>query len=107
MKRRDQAPSLLVAQTDVLELRHNRDGARRRVPWELLEAEGLDARARARVGASWLGRMKQEHLAVGAFALLAHELAADGCDPVVLALITRAATDEVRHAEICRRLAAG
>jgi hypothetical protein len=49
--------------------------------------------------------MKQEHLAVGAFAVLTHELAADGCDPVVLSLITRAANDEVRHTEICRRMA--
>jgi hypothetical protein len=107
MKRSDREPSPRAAPPDVLELRQNRDGARRRIPWELLEPDGLDARARAKVGASWLGRMKQEHLAVGAFALLAHELAADGCDPLVLALITRAATDEVRHAEICRRLAAG
>ncbi len=49
--------------------------------------------------------MKQEHLAVGAFALLAQELAEQGCDRVVLSLVTRASSDEVRHAEICRRFA--
>jgi hypothetical protein len=49
--------------------------------------------------------MGQEHLAVGAFATLVHELAEDGCAPVVLSMLTRAACDEVRHAEICRRVA--
>jgi hypothetical protein len=42
---------------------------------------------------------------VGAFALLAQELAEDGCDPVVLSLVTRAANDEVFHTEVCRRMA--
>jgi hypothetical protein len=51
--------------------------------------------------------MKQEHLAVGAFAMLVTELAAEGCDPLVLSLLTRASCDEVRHAEICRRMAVG
>jgi hypothetical protein len=50
--------------------------------------------------------MRQEHLAVGAFALLAQELAQQGCEPVVLSLVTRAASDEVLHTEICRRFAA-
>ncbi len=60
---------------------------------------------RRRVGLDWLARTKQEHLAVGAFAEIALELAAVGVDSVVLALITRAAADEVRHADLCRRLA--
>jgi hypothetical protein len=49
--------------------------------------------------------MRQEHLAVGAFALIAQELAEDGCEPIVLSLVTRASSDEVRHAEICRSFA--
>jgi hypothetical protein len=49
--------------------------------------------------------MRQEHLAVGAFALLSRELAEQGCSPGVLSMATRAADDEVRHAEICRRFA--
>jgi hypothetical protein len=49
--------------------------------------------------------MKQEHLAVGAFALLTQELAQVGCEPVVLSLIARAAADEIRHAEVCRQMA--
>lgn len=80
-------------------------GARRDIAWERLDARALGPRGRAVVGASWRERMRQEHLAVGAFALLARELAEEGCSTVVLSLITRAASDEVRHAEICRRFA--
>ncbi len=80
-------------------------GARRTIAWSDLGAEALGEPGRRTVGATWLERMKQEHLAVGAFALLARELAQQGCDPVVLSLVTRAACDEVRHAEICRRFA--
>jgi hypothetical protein len=50
--------------------------------------------------------MVQEHLAVGAFARLTLELAEIGCDSVVLALVARASSDEVRHADLCRRMAA-
>jgi hypothetical protein len=51
--------------------------------------------------------MGQEFLAVGAFATLIHELAEEGCEPVILQILTRASSDEVRHAEICRRMAEG
>ena len=63
--------------------------------------------ARARAAKSWHTRMQQEFLAVGAFAQLIHELAAEGCDPIVLQILTRAASDEVRHADICRKMAEG
>jgi len=54
------------------------------------------------VGTSWLHRMEQEHLAVGAFAHLTSELAALGCQPAILELAARAVSDEVRHARLCR-----
>jgi hypothetical protein len=88
-----------------VELRSVGGGARRAIPWGELDVGSLGARGRATVGASWRERMKQEHLAVGAFALLARELAEEGCDLVVLSLVTRASSDEVRHADICRRFA--
>jgi hypothetical protein len=78
---------------------------RRTVEWDALDASALSTEERSIVGGSWRERMRQEHLAVGAFSLLSHELAADGCDPAVLALVTRAANDEVRHTEVCRRMA--
>ena len=80
-------------------------GARRPIAWENFDAAGLSDRDRTTVGGSWASRRKQEHLAVGAFALLARELAEDGCAPIVQSLVTRASSDEVRHAEICRRFA--
>jgi hypothetical protein len=80
-------------------------GARRILAWDRLDAAALGARGRTIVGASWRERMRQEHLAVGAFALLARELAEEGCSSVVLSLVTRAASDEVRHADICRSFA--
>jgi hypothetical protein len=82
-------------------------GARRRIAWEAWDTSALGDAARAKLGDAWRSRQRQEHLAVGAFSLLAGELAAEGCPPVVLALAARAASDEVRHAEICRRLAVG
>jgi hypothetical protein len=81
-------------------------GARRLIPWEALDPAELDPLDRAAVGERWKGRRVQEHLAVGAFAQLSWEVAAHGGEPVVLAMLTRAASDEVRHAEICHRAAA-
>ncbi len=92
---------------DAVDAALGRTGARRRIPWDEWAASALDAEARARLGEVWRERRWQEHLAVGAFALIAAELAVEGCEPVVLALVTRAASDEVRHAEICRRMAVG
>jgi hypothetical protein len=81
-------------------------GARRPIAWEALDAESLAPADRRAVGVRWRARQAQEHLAVGAFAQLSWEVAAHGGEPVVLAMLTRAASDEVRHAEICRRTAA-
>jgi hypothetical protein len=93
------------ATADPLTLDSTGGGSRRAIPWERLDAGALGEDARRVVGASWLERMRQEHLAVGAFALLARELAHDGCSSIVLSLVTRASCDEVRHAEVCRRFA--
>jgi hypothetical protein len=80
---------------------------RRDIPWNELAADAsrLDDVRRSKIGHAWRMRMEQEHLAVGAFAMLALELAEDGCDAIVLELIAQASADEVRHAEICRRMA--
>jgi hypothetical protein len=74
------------------------------IPWDDVPSS-LDAGRRRLLGHAWRWRMEQEHLAVGAFSKLALELAAVGCDSVVLSLVTRSASDEVRHADVCRRLA--
>jgi len=77
----------------------------RPIAWSELDASGLAPERRAVVAATWKDRARQEHLAVGAFSLVAQELAAIGADPIVLALATKAAWDEVRHTDICRRMA--
>jgi hypothetical protein len=79
----------------------------RAVAWEDLDASALDPASRKVVGETWRERARQEHLAVGAFALLARELAEEGCDSIVLALVTKAAWDEVRHEVVCRKMAVG
>ena len=68
-------------------------------------APRLRPEERVRLGKTWLGRMHEEHRAVGAFGQLTTELVATGCDHAVLALVTRAAADEVAHAEVCRTMA--
>jgi hypothetical protein len=75
------------------------------IAWGEFDAGRLGAADRQAVGATWRERRRQEHLAVGAFALLAQELAHVGCGEVELFLVARASADEVRHAEICRRFA--
>jgi hypothetical protein len=97
---------LVTAPRDSLDLRAIRDGGRRDIPWDAPLDPVLDEAGSKRVGAAWRARMEQEHLAVGAFSRLALDLAEVGCDSVVLALVTRAAADEVRHADVCRRMAA-
>jgi len=84
---------------------HRKHPEGRPIRWEAWDFDGLDEEARVLAGKSWDERMRQEHLAVGAFSMVVTELAADGCDPIVLSLMTRAASDEVRHAEICRLMA--
>ena len=83
------------AADDLLE--PSRDGGRRKIPWNRLDLSALTPAQRDVIGSAWRERMRQEHLAVGAFSLIAQELAEQGCDPVVLALITRASSDEVRQ----------
>ena len=82
-------------------------GARREIVWGVLEeaAARLSEASREVVGRTWRERMRQEHLAVGAFALMTRELAEVGCEAAVLGLVARASADEVRHAEVCRRMA--
>jgi hypothetical protein len=86
-----------------LSKRISRDG--RAIDWTSFDVGSLTGAARERVAESWRSRMVQEHLAVGAFATLVLEVAEEGASPVVLQMLTRAAGDEVRHAEICKKMA--
>src|SRR5437773_12539645 len=72
----------------------------REIPWGELRPRDLSHPQARVLGEEWRARMIQEHLAVGAFSELALELANTGCETVVLELVTRAASDEVRHREV-------
>lgn len=88
---------------DSLDLPALRDGRRRAIPWDT-ELPPLDEARRKKLVYAWSWRREQEHLAVGSFCQLARDAAHYGCEPATLALLTRAATDEVHHADVCRRL---
>jgi len=67
--------------------------------------DGMDAALRRKVAQTWARRAHEELKAAMAFTLLSRELLAAGAVPDVLARVTRAVSDEVRHAEILRALA--
>jgi hypothetical protein len=68
--------------------------------------EALAGDVRAALGAVWERRAASELHVGGAFAAIARELLETGAEPEVLRLAARAVSDEVTHAEICRRIAA-
>ncbi|NUO49042.1 MAG: ferritin-like domain-containing protein [Polyangiaceae bacterium] len=88
---------------DSLDLPALRDGSRREIPWDA-ELPPIDDRRRDKLVFAWTWRREQEHHAVAAFSRLAADAARFGCEPATLALLTRAATDEVHHADVCRRV---
>jgi hypothetical protein len=67
--------------------------------------EELTADERKIVGASWLHRAESEMTAAVGFADLANDLFVEPAAPGVRWLTVRAAADEMRHSEICRRVA--
>ncbi len=75
------------------------------VPWSACTAAALDEGSRARVAALWRARADAERCSVAIFATWAVDLVGAGAEAPFLALVTRAALDEVRHAELFDRLA--
>jgi len=78
---------------------------RRPLPLRDEVVDAMDAEARAHAAAIWTGRVRSELDAGSGFAILLGELHATGAELAVLRLASRAAHDEVRHAELCRVLA--
>jgi hypothetical protein len=66
--------------------------------------DGMDSLLRRKVGQTWTRRAHEELKAAMSFTLLSRELLASGAVPDVLVRVTRAVSDEVRHAEILRAL---
>lgn len=78
-----------------------RTGARREPNWEALDLSTLSLEERTLLGKTWRSRAKSEHLAVSAFCILSTEAAREGAPRELLSILTKAANDEVRHAELC------
>ena len=90
-----------------LESEHHRLMRRRTVhiPWTESTADALTEPERARLAATWMRRSEAEYLAVSTFSVLAIDLVAASAPADVLSLCLRAGIDEVRHAEMCIRMA--
>jgi hypothetical protein len=90
-----------------LEAEHHRLMRRRSVPipWAETTAGALAETERARLAGTWMRRAEAEYLAVSTFSVLAIDLVAANAPADVLSLCLRAAIDEVRHAEMCIRMA--
>ena len=71
-----------------------------------MTAEDSEAIVRARVAATWAFRTRAEIEATARFARMATELAQVGATPVVVRGAADASADELRHRDLCARLAA-
>ncbi|MDB4956407.1 MAG: hypothetical protein JWO36_3976 [Myxococcales bacterium] len=90
-----------------LEAEHHRLMRRRSVPipWAETTVAALTDAERARLAGTWMRRAEAEYLAVSTFSVLAIDLVAALAPADVLSLCLRAGIDEVRHAEMCIRMA--
>ncbi len=68
--------------------------------------EATPATLRIEVAQTWGRRAHEELKVAAAFTVLCRELLEIAADPAVIAVVARAVSDEVRHGEVCRALAA-
>src|SRR5215472_7573582 len=67
--------------------------------------DALDGELRERLGRQWASRATAELRVAAIFSVVSRGLFETGADPAVIHIAARAVSDEVRHADICRRLA--
>jgi hypothetical protein len=79
--------------------------SRRSLPLDDPAVEALSPHERQAVAEMWTRRSEAELRVAATFSGIVGDLFASGADPEVLAIASRAVGDEVRHAEICRRVA--
>ena len=75
------------------------------IPWHASTAMELSEPERAQLAETWLRRAAAEYFAVSRFSEFATELVAAMAPADVLSLCLRIGIDEVRHAELCARMA--
>ena len=90
-----------------LEAEHHRLMRRRvaPIPWADSTAASLTPAERSRLAATWMRRSEAEYLAISTFSVLAIDLVAAMAPADVISLCLRAGIDEIRHAEMCVRMA--
>ena len=85
-------------------LRPTSDATAQRLPRDS-SIDALDPEERNRLGRQWASRATAELRVAAVFAYVSHGLLETGADPAVLRIATRAVSDELRHAEVCRHMA--
>lgn len=75
------------------------------IPWHASTAMQLSEPERALLAETWLRRAAAEYFAISRFSEFATELVAAMAPADVLSLCLRIGIDEVRHAELCARMA--
>jgi len=86
---------------------HNRLMQQRRaaIPWDENTAHELTDAQRSRLGKVWRTRAEAEYMTVSTLGILAFDLAATSAPADILSHYHRQAIDEIRHAELCLRMA--
>src|SRR5215471_20429549 len=67
--------------------------------------DALDGELRERLGRQWASRATAELRVAAIFSVVSRGLFETGADPAVIQIAARAVSDEVRHADLCRRCA--
>jgi hypothetical protein len=83
-----------------------KQSARRGLPETDAVIDALDQATRCRIAGAWSRRAEAELAAAGVFAHIARSLFVERVPEEILWLASRAICDELRHAEICRYVAA-
>jgi hypothetical protein len=97
---------MLAASTDRIVAMHRSQV--HRAPWpdsDAFDPAGYSFERRRAAAVQWAGRARAEHGSVHQFSLVAHVACDARLELDVLGALARLITDEVRHAELCMRMA--
>jgi hypothetical protein len=76
------------------------------IAWSRSRAHTLEPAMRAQIGELWSAIMEAEHRSAAIFATFVLDLIGAGAPREIVSVASRAVLDEVRHADLCARLAA-
>jgi hypothetical protein len=75
------------------------------IDWSRSRAHTLEPALRAGIGELWIAIMEAEHRSAAIFATFVLDLIGAGAPREIVSVASRAVLDEVRHADLCARLA--